>query len=94
MVLGSFLSMTAGFGTVNTIGIFEAHISQNQLAGRSGSDVSWIFGIFVFLVFFCGLQIGPVFDVKGPRGLVGVGGVCLVGSLMALGVCTGEFFLL
>lgn len=44
--------------------------------------------MYSFLVFFCGLQIGPVFDAKGPRLLILGGSVLTVFCMMLLGQCT------
>lgn len=89
-VAGSWCSMFCGFGVLNTIGIFNSYISTHQLSSYSESTVSWIFSIYVFLVFFCGLQIGPIFDAKGPRMLVILGSICLVSSMFLIGICTGK----
>ncbi|KAB8446198.1 hypothetical protein FH972_025180 [Carpinus fangiana] len=88
VTFGSWCAMTAGFGTINTIGVFSAYISNNQLEGYDESTVSWIFGLYVFMTFFCGLQIGPIFDAKGPTVLLIVGAALLVLSIMLLGLCT------
>lgn len=73
---------------MNTIGTLQAYITTHQLAAYSESTNSWIFSIYIFLSFFCGLQIGPIFDAKGPRLLVIVGSVLLVGSTFALAEST------
>ncbi|KAI9806405.1 MAG: hypothetical protein M1833_003592 [Piccolia ochrophora] len=88
VVFGSFCGQLTGFGVMNTIGIFQAHISANQLKDYSEGQVGWIFSLYVFLSFFCGVQIGPVFDAHGPRLLILAGSVCLVASMMLLGLCT------
>lgn len=93
VVFGSFLSMVSSFGVMNTIAVFHAHLSKNQLSHMSNSDVGWLFGINVFLSFFGGIQIGPLFDKYGPRWLLLAGSVCLVGGLMLTSVCTGMFLL-
>lgn len=90
VTFGCYCGMFAGFGLLNTIGIFNSYISTNQLKAYDESTIAWIFSIFIFLVFFCGLQIGPIFDTRGPRALMIVGGSCVVTSVFLLGVCTGE----
>jgi MFS family permease len=42
----------------------------------------------VFLTFFCGAPIGPIFDAYGPRVLMLCGSVLLVASMFLLGLCT------
>ena len=87
VVAGSFASITGGLGLMNSIGIYQAWLSTHQLASRTHSEVSWIFGVYNFLIFFGGLQIGPVFDAKGPRGLLWLGSAMLVLMFVVLGFC-------
>ncbi|KAL8731976.1 MAG: hypothetical protein Q9166_003108 [cf. Caloplaca sp. 2 TL-2023] len=88
VVLGSFSGMLASFGLMNTIGTFQAYVSTHQLANESPSAVGWIFSIYVFLAFGCGLQIGPVFDRKGPRWLVFTGTICMVVGVVGVSAST------
>ncbi|KAI6909046.1 MFS general substrate transporter [Hortaea werneckii] len=88
VVLGSFLGMTASFGYMNTIGIYEAYLNTNQLSSYEQSTTGWVFSLYIFLSFFCGVQIGPIFDAKGPRLLVLSGSVLLLLSIFLMGVCT------
>ncbi|KAK5732784.1 hypothetical protein LTR17_010202 [Elasticomyces elasticus] len=88
VVFGSFSGMVAGFGYMNTIGIYQAYLTEHQLSEYSESTIGWIFSLYIFLSFFCGLQIGPVFDAKGPRVLVALGTVFLLVSVFLMGSCT------
>ena len=88
VVFGSFSGMTASFGVLNMSGTFQAYLSTHQLANESPSNIGWIFSLYAFLTFFCGVQIGPVFDAKGPRWLVAAGSVFLFAGMMGLAVCT------
>ena len=90
VVLGSFSGMTAGFGVLNSAGTFQVYLSMNQLAHESPSAVGWIFSLYAFLTFFCGVQIGPVFDAYGPRWLVFAGTVCLVGGMFGVAESTSK----
>ena len=94
VVLGSFSGMLAAFGLMNTIGTFQAYLITHTLANESPSAVGWIFSIYAFLAFGCGLQIGPVFDAKGPRWLVFGGTVCLVVGMIGVSESTSTFALL
>ena len=91
VVLGALCSMFSGFGMVNSVGVLYAYMAEHQLKTYSDNAISWIFGIYIFLVFFCGLQIGPIFDARGPRGLVLLGSICMVSSCFLLSVCEGTF---
>ncbi|KAL8727467.1 MAG: hypothetical protein Q9181_005707 [Wetmoreana brouardii] len=88
VVLGSFSGMVASFGLMNTVGTFQAYLSTHQLAHESPSAVGWILSIYIFLAFGCGLQIGPIFDAKGPRWLVFGGTVCLVVGMIGISEST------
>ena len=88
VVFGSFCALVAAFGMMNITGVFQAYLSENQLHAYSESEIGWIFSLFAFITFFCGVQIGPIFDAKGPRWLILAGSVLLVLSLLLLGECT------
>ena len=81
VVLGSFSGMVACFGFMNSSGTFQLYLSSHQLSTSSPAAIGWIFSLYVFLAFFCGVQIGPIFDALGPRWLVFAGTVLsLVGT--------------
>lgn len=87
VVFGGFCGMTAAFGYMNTIGVFQAYLVEHQLRGYSESTVGWIFSVYVFISLFGGLIIGPVFDAKGPKWLLVAGGVLSVVGTMVMSVC-------
>jgi len=84
VVLGSFCAMFSIYGLINTSAVFEAYFKANQLQQYSHSQIGWIFSLYLFLVFFVGIQVGPMFDRFGPRVLVAVGSLLIVISLMLL----------
>ncbi|KAJ5103353.1 hypothetical protein N7532_003882 [Penicillium argentinense] len=88
VVLGSFLGLFGSLGLVNTIGTFQAYIETHQLKDYSSGSIGWIFGMYAFLTFFCGVQIGPIFDARGPRLLVLAGSVCEMAMIILVGFCT------
>ena len=88
VVLGAFSGMTASFGNLNSTGTFQAYVSTHQLAYESPGAIGWILSLYAFLTFFCGVQIGPVFDAYGPRWLVFAGTVCLFGGMMGVAEST------
>lgn len=87
VVFGGFCGMTAAFGFMNTIGVFQAYLVEHQLRGYSESTVGWIFSVYVFISLLGGLIIGPVFDAKGPRWLLIAGGLLSVLGTMVMSVC-------
>lgn len=89
-VFASFCAMLSIFGLINSSAVFESYFSLHQLKDYSSSQIGWIFSLYLFLVFFVGIHVGPIFDKYGPRWLVLCGNLFMVLSLMALGFCTGE----
>lgn len=88
VVFGSFMALFGSLGLMNTIGTFQAYLSTHQLKDYSEGSIGWIFGVYAFLTFFCGVQVGPIFDAKGPRLLVFSGSVLVVVVMIAVGFCT------
>jgi VIT1/CCC1 family predicted Fe2+/Mn2+ transporter len=91
VVFGSFCSMMSAFGLINTAAVFESWFATHQLTEYSASQIGWIFSLYLFFVFFIGIQVGPVFDAYGPRYLVATGSILTVASLMLLGFCRGSY---
>lgn len=91
VVFGAFCAMISVFGLINTAAVFESWFSTHQLIEYNPSQIGWIFSLYLFFVFFVGIQVGPVFDAFGPRILVMVGSVLMVASLLLLGFCEGMF---
>ncbi|RAL10326.1 MFS general substrate transporter [Aspergillus homomorphus CBS 101889] len=88
VAIGCWCSMTAGLGLVNSVGFLEAYVSYNMLPSSSPSAIGWIFGTYDFPSYFCGVQIGPIFDARGPRELMILGSVCSLVGIFCLGLCT------
>ncbi len=89
VVFGSFCTMFMVFGIVNSTGAFQEYFSSNQLRDYSSGQIGWIFSLNLFLVFFCGIYTGRIFDVHGPKVPLAVGSLALVLSMMLLSFCTG-----
>lgn len=89
-VCGSFCAMLSVFGIINSSAVFESYFTTHQLKEYSTSQLGWIFSLYLFIVFFVGIQVGPIFDRHGPRYLVATGSLFMVLSLMLVGLCTGE----
>lgn len=79
---------------MNTISTYNTYLSTHQLSDHSESSIGWIFSVYIFLTFFCGIQIGPVFDARGPRLLVLAGSILMMASIMLMGICSRVFVLL
>ncbi|KAH8664397.1 major facilitator superfamily domain-containing protein [Xylariales sp. PMI_506] len=87
VVFGSFCAMLSVYGLINSAAVFESYFSTNQLAAYDSSTIGWIFSLYLFIVFFAGIQVGPVFDRHGPRVLVIAGSLLTVASQLILGLC-------
>lgn len=87
VILGAWLALFPASGLLNATGILQAHLSENQLAHHSDSEVGWIFSTFAFLFFFGGFQVGPIYDRYGLRVLLPVGASGLVTSLICTSFC-------
>ncbi|KAI1848667.1 hypothetical protein JX266_005526 [Neoarthrinium moseri] len=94
VVLGSFCAMLSVYGLINSSAVFESYFSTNQLADYDSSSIGWIFSVYLFIVFFAGIQVGPVFDRHGPRILVAVGSLLTVASQLILGLCVEYYQIL
>ena len=90
VVYGAFSGMTASFGLMNSIGTFQAYLSDHQLAEQEVATLGWVFSLYTFLSFFLGIQIGPLFDAKGPRVLVFLGSLCLIGGTLGIAESTSK----
>lgn len=89
VVLGAWCGLTASLGIYNTTGVFEAVISKVLLPDEPPSTIGWIFSVYAFVTWICGVQIGPTFDAVGPRALMIAGSICTLTGVFALSFCTG-----
>jgi MFS family permease len=87
VVFGVFLGLTAFYGTSNSIGAIQAYFELNQLEGISASKVSWIFSIYVFLVYIVSMQTGFIFDAYGPYHLLVAGSILYCSCLIVTSFC-------
>ncbi|KAI6088831.1 MFS general substrate transporter [Hypoxylon rubiginosum] len=87
IVASSFCCMISVYGIINCTAVFESYFSTHQLVGYDSSTIGWIFSVYLFIVFFFGIQVGPVFDRYGPRWLVAIGSLLVVASQLILGLC-------
>lgn len=92
VVFGSSCIMFCVFGLINSAAVFELYFRQNQLSGYSHSQISWIFSLYLFTVYFVGILVGPIFDRFGHNVLVLFGSLCIVASPMLLSFCSGTCY--
>lgn len=94
VVLGAWCGLTASLGIYNTAGVFEVVISKVILPEETPSTLGWIFSIYAFVNWFCGVQVGPTFDAMGPRVLIIAGTICTLIGIFSLSICTGKISLI
>ncbi|KAK0624372.1 major facilitator superfamily domain-containing protein, partial [Immersiella caudata] len=87
VVFGSFCATVSVFGLINSAAVLESYFATHQLAHHTPSEIGWIFSLYLFIVFFVGIQIGPIFDAHGGRILVAAGTLLVVLSLLILSWC-------
>jgi MFS family permease len=86
VVLGAWCGMFGSMGMLNSISVFNAYVSENQLADYPASTTGWIWSVFMFLSLFPGIIVGPVFDANGPKWLLWPGSIAIV-----LGILLSSF---
>lgn len=87
VLFGSFMALMGGLGLMNSIGIYQARVSSAQLPDISHGQIGWIFGVYNFMAFFCGIQIGPLFDNFGPTWLMMAAFVLYAAFFVLLSFC-------
>jgi hypothetical protein len=90
VVLGAWCGLTSSLGLYNTSGVFEVVISRVLLPDVSESSLGWIFSVYAFVNWVCGVQVGPTFDAMGPRALILAGMICTLIGIFTLSVSTGK----
>ncbi|KZL78804.1 oxalate formate antiporter [Colletotrichum tofieldiae] len=91
VVLGAWCAMIPCMGLLNTLAVFQAWVTENQLHSLPESTIGWVFSTYAFFLYFCGAQIGPLFDAYDVRFLVIPGCIGIVASVMLMSFCE-EFY--
>lgn len=101
-VLGSWVTLVATWGLVNTFGVYQTYYETELLRSSSSSSISWIGSVQACLLMLVGVVTGPLYDAGHFRQLL-VSGLFLIvlgqfmtslGTaywhiLLAQGVCVG-----
>lgn len=88
VILGASLNLFTSLGFFNAFGVFQDSLKATYLSSYSDSDISWIGGLQIFVLFFSGLFVGHLFDSFGPRHLIAVGGPLTSLSMMMASIST------
>ncbi|PNP50661.1 hypothetical protein THARTR1_08679 [Trichoderma harzianum] len=91
VVLGSWACMIPSMGLLNTMAVLQARFSENELRNLPESTIGWILSSYAFFLYFCGAQVGPIFDAYDVKYLVIPGNIGIVISMMLIGLCK-EFY--
>ncbi|CAI4823792.1 ALI_HP2_G0051070.mRNA.1.CDS.1 [Saccharomyces cerevisiae] len=83
VTFGCFLGLIACFGLLNSTGVIENHLQDNQLSSESVSTIGWLFSLFLFVCFASCIISGTYFDRNGFRTIMIVGTVFHVAGLFA-----------
>ncbi|KAF9691359.1 hypothetical protein EKO04_010857 [Ascochyta lentis] len=94
VVLGAWCAMIPSMGLLNTVGVLQAWVSENQLHGYSESNIGWIFSAYAFFLYIGGAQVGPIFDAHDIRYLIVPGSIGMVAAIMCMSVSTEYYQLL
>ncbi|KKY30307.1 putative oxalate formate antiporter [Diaporthe ampelina] len=89
VVAGAWCAMIPSMGVLNTLAVLQAWVSEHELEGFSESTIGWVFSTYAFFLYFCGAQVGPIFDAHDIRLLVVPGCVGIVAATMLMSVCKG-----
>lgn len=88
VVLGAFCANITTVGFVNSSGTIQEYLMSNMLKNESESTVGWIFSLYIFLMFFCGIQTGPLVDSFGIKPVLLPGCLLWCISLMVTSACS------
>ncbi|PVF99945.1 MFS general substrate transporter [Serendipita vermifera] len=61
-VLGAWCNVFATFGMISSFGVFQDFYARVYLTNYTPSQIGWIGSFQVFLMFFCGIPAGILFD--------------------------------
>lgn len=89
VVLGAWCAMIPSMGMLNTIGVLEAWIGENQLAALPKSQTAWVVSLYAFFLYIGGSCAGAIFDRYGLRPVIIPSSVGMVASMMCLSVSKG-----
>ncbi|EMT74483.1 Riboflavin transporter MCH5 [Fusarium odoratissimum] len=80
--------MIPSMGLLNTLAVLQAWVLENELPHLPESTVGWIFGCYGFFLYFCGAQVGPIFDTHDIKLLVIPGSFGMVLSMVFVSFST------
>ncbi|KZT61347.1 MFS general substrate transporter [Calocera cornea HHB12733] len=92
-VVGAWLVMMSTFGYIASFGVFQALYVEDLLSNYTASDISWIGGVQILLMFAVAVPAGRLFDAHHFRAIMVTGSVLHVGCCFALsGAQPGKYY--
>ncbi|OBT66792.1 hypothetical protein VE03_03997 [Pseudogymnoascus sp. 23342-1-I1] len=91
VVLGAWCAMVPCMGLLNSLAILQAQVTEKELHRMLESTTGWIFSTYDFFLYFCGAQVGPIFDAHDVKFLIIPGTIGMVVSLVSLSF-SNEFY--
>ncbi|KAF4925712.1 MFS transporter asaE [Colletotrichum viniferum] len=91
VVAGAWCAMIPSMGLLNTLAVLQAWVTEYELQGLPESTIGWVFSTYAFFLYFCGAQVGPIFDAHDVRYLVIPGCIGIVAAIMLMSFCK-EFY--
>ncbi|KAH6877104.1 major facilitator superfamily domain-containing protein [Thelonectria olida] len=88
VVVGAWCAMIPSMGLLNTLAVLQAWVLEHELSGMSESTVGWIFSSYAFFLYFCGAQVGPIFDSQDIKWLIIPGSIGMVASMIFVSFST------
>ncbi|KAJ2772577.1 hypothetical protein IWQ57_001701, partial [Coemansia nantahalensis] len=87
VVLGSFLVLMIGVGSVNSFGVYMQEYQLNAFPTTSTSMISWIGCLQVASLNLFGIAAGVLVERFDPRAVIALGSVISGGALLAASAC-------
>ncbi|EGO19309.1 hypothetical protein SERLADRAFT_364080 [Serpula lacrymans var. lacrymans S7.9] len=85
-VFGCFLVYFCTLGLINAFGEFNVFYTDDYLSNYSPTLITMIGALQVFVLYFLGAWVGPIFDAYGPRYLIPASGLVMVFALCMLSI--------
>ncbi|GME91635.1 unnamed protein product [[Candida] boidinii] len=82
-LLGSFLGLLGNWGVCSSTGAIQSYIAENQLKNVDTTTISWIFSLYLCLMYSATVLSGTYFDRNGVRVPLIIGSLMAIGSLLS-----------
>ncbi|KAK4145324.1 major facilitator superfamily domain-containing protein [Dichotomopilus funicola] len=94
VVLGCWLALFTSLGFVNSLGTFRTYLVHTQTTNPTSGAIGGVIFAYAVTSLLLGLYVGPLFDLYGPRWLLGSGTVCLIIGLLLASLSMGPIGIL